>query len=216
MDIVLEELPIRERYKFLTAVVTPRPIALVTSRSRTGVVNAAPYSFFNIFSEDPAIIVLGFSSRPDSRTKDTLINIRETEDFVVNMVDCRIVNAMHVASADFPYGESELTYMGVTMTPSRLIETPRIAEAPASLECVLFSSIELSERRTLVLGRVLCLHILDEVVDAGTRRIIPEKYSPLARLYGDYYAWLGLRYTKSIPSNEEVEAGVWRAPLPDD
>jgi flavin reductase (DIM6/NTAB) family NADH-FMN oxidoreductase RutF len=203
---MLKELPVQERYKFLTAIVIPRPIAFVTTRDENGVHNAAPFSFFNVFSEDPAIVMLGFSNRPDGRKKDTLQNIRKTGSFVVNMVDHRVVDAMHVASSDLPYGESEIDYAGVTLTPSRTTDVMRIAEAPASLECRLFKSIELTERRTLVLGEVDCVHLLDEIFDPQKRRIIPEQYSPLARLYGDHYAWLGERYAKAIPQAEDVKS----------
>lgn len=206
MDLVLSDLSIKERYKFLTAVVTPRPIAFVTTRNLEGVLNAAPFSFFNVFSEEPPVVILGLNNRPDDRKKDTLVNIQKTGEFVINMVDYRVVEAMHICSADFPYGESEIDCAGVGIARSLTIETPRIAESPASLECKLSSVIELNERRNLVLGCVLCIHLLDEIVDAETRRIIPEQYSPLARLYGDNYAWLGKRYARAIPSYQTAKA----------
>ncbi|MCC7346489.1 MAG: flavin reductase family protein [Variibacter sp.] len=207
MELVLSELSIQERYKFLTALVIPRPVAFVTTKDANGLHNAAPFSFFNVFSEAPAIIVLGFSSRPDGRKKDTINNIRRAGEFVVNMVDRRVIEAMHIASADVPPDESELDFSDVTLAPSKTVGVKRIAQAPASLECRTFQIIDLSERRTLVLGEVLCIQALDEIVDPATRRIIPEQYSPIARLYGDHYAWLGQRYTRAIPSYEEISAG---------
>jgi flavin reductase (DIM6/NTAB) family NADH-FMN oxidoreductase RutF len=206
MELVLTELSIAERYKFLTALVIPRPVALVTSRNEQGVHNAAPFSFFNLFSEEPAIVVLGFSSRPDGRKKDTITNIKTSEAFVVNMVDHRVIDAMHICSSDVPSDESEIDYAGVTLVPSRLIDVQRIKEAPVNLECRLFQITNLTERRSLVLGEVLCVHVLDEIIDPATRRVIPEQYSPIARLYGDHYAWLGERYTRAIPSFAEVQA----------
>ncbi len=206
MELVLDELPVRERYKFLTAIVTPRPIALVTSCDRDGVHNAGPFSFFNVFSEDPPLVVLGINSRPDGRLKDTLRNIEATKSFVVAMVDRSIADAMHICSAEFPYGENEVEHAGVTLVPSRTVPVKRIKEAPASLECTLWQVITLSERRRLVLGHVKCVHILDEIFDADSRRILPERYSPLGRLYGDHYAWLGERYSRPVPSYEEAKA----------
>lgn len=206
MELVLSELTVEERYKFLSALVIPRPVAFATTRDEAGVHNAAPFSFFNLFSEAPAIVVLGFSSRPDGRKKDTLVNIRKSGEFVVNMVDKRIIEAMHIASADMPYGESEIDFAGVTLTPSRFVGVQRIAEAPVNLECRVHQIIDLSERRVLVLGEVLCVHVLDEIIDPKTRRVIPERYSPIARLYGDHYAWLGERYTRAIPPYDEVVA----------
>ena len=210
MEFVLKDIPVAERYKFLTAVVIPRPVALVTSRSEGGLHNAAPFSFFNLFSEEPAIVVLGFSARPDNSTKDTLRNIRKTEQFVVNMVDRRIIDAMHICSSDVPSDESEIDYAGVSLLPSRMVDVQRIAESPASLECRLFQLTNLTHRRTLVVGEVLCVHVLDEILDPATKRIIPEQYSPIARLYGNHYAWLGERYTKAIPSFDEVKADKQR------
>ena len=210
MEFVLKDIPVAERYKFLTAVVIPRPVALVTSRSEAGLHNAAPFSFFNLFSEEPAIVVLGFSARPDNSTKDTLRNIRKTEQFVVNMVDRRIIDAMHICSSDVPSDESEIDYAGVSLLPSRMVDVQRIAELPASLECRLFQLTNLTHRRTLVVGEVLCVHVLDEILDPATKRIIPEQYSPIARLYGNHYAWLGERYTKAIPSFDEVKTDKQR------
>ena len=92
-----------------------------------------------------------------------------------------------------------------------MIDVKRIKQAPVSLECQLFQTIELSERRSLILGEVLAIHIDDAIMDLETKRLIPEKYSPIARLYGDYYAWLGDRYTKAIPTMEEIRTLGLRA-----
>jgi flavin reductase (DIM6/NTAB) family NADH-FMN oxidoreductase RutF len=204
VELLIDELAVRERYKFLTAIVTPRPIAFVTTCDERGIHNAGPFSFFNVFSEDPALVILGISSRPDGRTKDTLRNIRAMRAFVIAMVDPSIAEAMHTCSADFPYGECELDHAGVTLVPSRTIPVMRIKEAPASLECELSEVVTLTERRHLVLGHVRCIHLQDDIIDPDTRRIIPDKYSPLGRLYGDHYAWLGDRYARAIPSYEDV------------
>jgi flavin reductase (DIM6/NTAB) family NADH-FMN oxidoreductase RutF len=206
MELVLKDLPVLERYKFLTALVIPRPVAFVTTRNADGAHNAAPFSFFNVFSEDPALVVLGFSSRPDGRKKDTLLNIRQRGEFVVNMVDERTIDAMHICSADVPYDESEIDFTNLSLAPSRFVDIMRFKEAAVNLECKTYQIMDVSERRTLVLGEVLSIHILDEIIDPATRRVIPERYSPIARLYGDHYAWLGQRYTKAIPSYEEISA----------
>jgi flavin reductase (DIM6/NTAB) family NADH-FMN oxidoreductase RutF len=204
MELVLDELQVRERYKFLTAIVTPRPIALAMTRDKSGADNCGPFSFFNVFSEDPPTVILGISRRPDGRTKDTLLNIKETGEFVVHMVDRRIEECMHICSTDFPKGESELPFTNVTLTKASSVNISRIVEAPAALECKLDRTIDLSERRCLVLGRVTVVHIRDELLDLETKRVLPEKYSPLGRLYGEYYAWLGAPYQRAIPSYEEA------------
>jgi flavin reductase (DIM6/NTAB) family NADH-FMN oxidoreductase RutF len=204
MDLVMNEMPMRERYKYLTALVIPRPVALVTTRNAEGLHNAAPFSFFNVFAEEPPLVVLGINLKADGRQKDTLNNIRATRTFVVNMVDHRVIGAMHVCSADVPSDESEIDYAGVTLAPSRVVDVQRIAQAPASLECRLYQVIEVSEYRTLIVGEVVSIHVLDEIVDPSNGRIIPEQYSPIARLYGEHYAWLGARYTKAIPSFDDL------------
>jgi flavin reductase (DIM6/NTAB) family NADH-FMN oxidoreductase RutF len=207
VQLVLDDLSVQERYKFLSALIIPRPIALVTSRNAEGAYNAAPFSFFNMFSEDPAVIVLGFSSRSEDRTqdtrKDTLRNIERTGAFVVNMVDRPMAEAMNVCATDFPPGFSEVEAAGFTLTPSRFVAVDRIAQSPASLECRLYQRIPLSFRRFLVLGEILCVHVSDEIIDPKTRRVIPERYDPLARLYGVHYAWLGERFQMAIEPFED-------------
>ena len=115
MDLILEDLSVQDRYKFLSAVVLPRPVAFVTTKDQDGLYNAAPFSFFNVFSEDPAIVVLGIGAKPNGRTKDTLKNIRDTKQFVVNMVDKSIIGAMHIDSAENPSDESEIDYAVITL-----------------------------------------------------------------------------------------------------
>jgi flavin reductase (DIM6/NTAB) family NADH-FMN oxidoreductase RutF len=201
----INELNNYDRYKFLSAVVVPRPVAFLTTINAQGIHNAAPFSFFNLFSEDPALVVLGFSHKPNGRSKDTINNIRVTQEFVVNMVDKNIIGAMHIASADIPSDESEIDYAGIHLTPSQHVKVSRITESPVSLECKLFEIKDLTERRALVMGEVVGLHISDEIFDPATKRIIPSKYSPIARLFGNEYAWLGERYTKVIPSMAEIK-----------
>ena len=210
MELDLDELSVQERYKFLSALVVPRPIALVSSRDAAGAHNAAPFSFFNLFSEDPAIVVLGFSSRSEDHTldtrKDTLKNIERTGAFVINMVDRGMAEAMNTCATEFPAGVNEAEAAGFSMAPSRFIDVKRIAKSPVNLECRLHEKIELSYRRHLVLGEVLCVHVRDDILDPKTKRVIPEKYDPLARLYGTHYAWLGERFQMGIASYDEVRA----------
>ena len=207
----LDELAVQERYKFLSALVIPRPIALVSSRNAEGAYNAAPFSFFNLFSEDPAIVVLGFSSRSEDKSldtrKDTLKNIERTGAFVVNMVDRPMAEAMNTCATEFPAGVNEAEAAGFTHGAEPLHRRQADRESPVNLECRMFQRIELSYRRHLVLGEVLCVHVRDEIIDPKTKRVIPEKYDPLARLYGTHYAWLGERFQMGIASYDEVGHG---------
>ena len=124
----------RERYKVLTSFVLPRPIAWVTTVGPTGVVNAAPFSFFNVFCEDPPLCMFAANLRPDGRVKDTVINIRRTGEFVVNMTDEALAQAMHESSGDFPPEIGEPDYLDLKLAPSTKIAVPRLADAPFSME----------------------------------------------------------------------------------
>jgi flavin reductase (DIM6/NTAB) family NADH-FMN oxidoreductase RutF len=115
MEYASADLSPRERYKVLTSFVLPRPIAWVTSVGQTGVVNAAPFSFFNVFCEDPPLCMFAVNQRPDGRVKDTLVNIRRTAEFVVNLTDDPLARAMHESSGDFPSDIGEPDYLGLKL-----------------------------------------------------------------------------------------------------
>src|SRR5829696_7444583 len=123
------------REKLLCATIVPRPIALVTSVGRDGIVNAAPFSFFNVFSEDPPLIVLGLQHKPDQAPKDTTRNIAETGAFVVNLVDEDLAEGMNVCAIDFPPGISEIEAAGLELIAGIDVPVPRITQAPFALEC---------------------------------------------------------------------------------
>ena len=127
--LLLRDLSRHDRYKLLCAVVVPRPIALVTTLDANGVVNAAPFSFFNVFSEDPPLIVLGLQHKPDRAPKDTTRNIHRDGEFVVHMVDEALASAMNDCAVDFPSGESEVGALGLATLPSVDVKVPRLAAA---------------------------------------------------------------------------------------
>src|ERR1700722_17282963 len=123
-----------DRYKLLIGSVVPRPIALVTTIDKAGIANAAPFSFFNVMGNDPPAIVLGIDRRPTGAPKDTVRNIRDTGEFVVNLVDEAIAEAMNVCAIDFPEGVDELVEAGLTAAHSPTGAPPGIAEAPGAFE----------------------------------------------------------------------------------
>src|SRR6185295_835895 len=139
----------RDRYKLLISLVIPRPIALVTTLGPTGVVNAAPFSFFNLFSESPPLCVLGLQSKPDKSLKDTSAHIRDRGAFVVNLVDEALGERMNICAIDFPPEISEIDAANLTLLPSEKVAIPRIAEAPAALECRHYTTLEVSAERRL-------------------------------------------------------------------
>jgi flavin reductase (DIM6/NTAB) family NADH-FMN oxidoreductase RutF len=163
--------PAQTRYKLLIATVVPRPIALVTTMDASFRLNAAPYSFFNALSHDPAIVALGIERRADGRPKDTVANIDSTGEFVVNLVDEAMLKGMVVCAADVEPEVDELALADFNPAPSAHVRVPRIAEAPVALECRLMRDIRLGieNKRAILLGEVLALRIREDLVDDNDR-----------------------------------------------
>lgn len=178
----------RERYKLLVATVVPRPIALVTSIDANGVVNAAPFSFFNVFSEDPALVVLGLQHKAERVAKDTTRNIAETGVFAVNLVDEALAEAMNVCAVDFPPEESEIDAAGLTLVPGLETPVPVIAEAPFALECRRTVSLAFGPDRELLVGEALRLHARAGLLDEARMRVDAGAYNPVGRLFGNGYS----------------------------
>jgi flavin reductase (DIM6/NTAB) family NADH-FMN oxidoreductase RutF len=160
----MSELTARERYKLLVSSITPRPIAWVTTVSTTGVVNAAPYSFFNALGDSPALVVLGLLHGPDGTDKDTGTNIRDTQEFVINLVREEDIDQMNLSCVDAPRDVSEVDYAGIEVAPARQVKAPLIATAPVSFECRLVEALDIGTRQTVVIGEVLVTHIKDEFI----------------------------------------------------
>lgn len=194
MELELAALPPLERYKLLIGLVIPRPIAWISTRSANGVANCAPFSFFNVFSEDPPLCVIGINPRSDGELKHTLKNIRRTGEFVVNLVDEATANAMHVSSYEFTEEESEFEKTGLTPAPASLVGHPRIAEAAACLECRVFRRIEVGATRELVLGEILLVHAREGIIDPQSKRVSEEHYRPIGRLFANRYCTTRQRF----------------------
>ena len=179
------ELPAEARYKLLAATVVPRPIAWVVSQSAAGVVNAAPFSFFNVLAGDPPTVGISIGNRAPGQSKDTLANILATGEFVVNLVSRDNAEAMNKTATEFPPGVDELAMAGLTRLPSVKITPPRIAESPVAFECKLFQTIPLGPGNTLVLGHVVAMHVRDDaVLDALNHYIDTPKLDLIGRMQG--------------------------------
>ena len=175
-----------EAYTILAGLVVPRPIALVTTLDPEGRVNAAPFSFFNVMGDDPPIVALAPGNRAPGVPKDTARNIRLTGEFVVHLVDEAMGAAMNACAASLPPGENELEAAGLTAVPSQVVKPPRIAEAPAALECVEWSTLEFGGNR-LVIGRVLRVHVREGVMDPETFLVRPGAWAPIGRLQSPHW-----------------------------
>ena len=180
-----DTIPPQDRYKLLVSTVGPRPVAWVVTQDANGVTNAAPFSFFNAISGDPPLVIIGIGGRKPGDAKDTGNNIRETGQFVVNMVSDANAQAMNITAIDFPHGVDEIKEAGLTTLPSVKIKVPRIAESPVALECERFMNIDLGTDRTLVIGKVLAVHVRDDcVLNAERCYIDNEKLDLIGRLHG--------------------------------
>jgi len=194
MDFSVGDLVTTERYKLLTGLVFPRPIALVSTWSANGVANCAPYSYFNAMCEDPMLVVLSFAERSDGKPKHSLANLLRTGEFVVNLVDEQIANGMHISSAEVPEEVSEFEQAGFTPAACAVVRHPRILEAPISFECRVFQRIEVGTLRDLILGEVIHVHVRDGLVDPQTKRVSEQRYQPVGRLYGTRYCTTRQRF----------------------
>lgn len=174
-------------YKLLAATVVPRPIAWVVTKGREGL-NAAPYSFFNVMGAAPPTVALGLLAAPDRGFKDTALNILETGEFVVNLVPERLVQAMNLTAADAPRGVDELRLAGLTTLPGAHVAPPRIAESPVAFECRALSSVVTGPCQTVVIGRVLAVHIEDRyLLNPERGHVDTDALDLVARSFGSEY-----------------------------
>ncbi|MGI4757421.1 MAG: flavin reductase family protein [Janthinobacterium lividum] len=174
-----------DSYKLIASLVMPRPIAWITSVDVNGVVNAAPYSFFNLVSSEPPLAAVGFSAPSDRDGKDTLANIRATGDLVINLVSEELAEAMNVTSATAPRGTDETQLAGLVTAPSEQVRPPRLADAPVSLECSTFQIIEPGGSSTVLLAKVLQVHVRrDAFLDEARLHIDPNVLRLIGRMHG--------------------------------
>jgi flavin reductase (DIM6/NTAB) family NADH-FMN oxidoreductase RutF len=172
-------------YKLLASVILPRPIAWVVSRDAEGRVNAAPFSFFNILSSDPPLVAIGMSGASDRDGKDSLANIRERKEFVVNMVPEELAEAMNVTATNAPRGMDETKLAGLEIAPSEIVDVPRIAGSPVALECKLYEVLEPGGSSTIVLGKIVYAHVRASAFeDLAKLHIDPAEMRLIGRMHG--------------------------------
>ena len=178
-------------YQFLIGSVAPRPIAFVSTMDKEGNTNLAPFSFFNAFSSKPPIVVFSVGKRvQDGTTKDTLSNVEETMECVINMVSHSIVRQMTLTAVNYPKGVNEFEKAGLTPLASDMVRPFRVKESPVQLECRVDRILPLGTEGgagCLIICNVLCIHISEDVMDADRRRIDPHKIDLVGRLGRAYY-----------------------------
>lgn len=170
-----------QRYKLLVSTVLPRPIAFVTSVNADGVVNAAPYSFFNCFGADPGVVVIGVADRPEGGPKDTAANAESRGRFVVNLVDEPLAVRMNHAATDFPAGVSEPAEVGLTLEPMEGTDVPRLAESPVSYACNLHKIERIGGNR-LVIGTITSATFRPGLVEPDTLHVDTAAWTPIGRM----------------------------------
>jgi flavin reductase (DIM6/NTAB) family NADH-FMN oxidoreductase RutF len=174
----------RDAYRLMISCIIPRPIAFVTTLSREGVSNLAPFSFFNGVTSDPPVISIAVATKRDGSKKDTWRNIEETGEFVVNVVVPELMDAVIIGARELPHNVSELELAGLETLPSLQVKPPRLAGSPIHLECRLLKIVEVEETG-LILGRVAMIHAKDEIVEGG--RVDPRRLTFVGRMGDDFY-----------------------------
>lgn len=192
-----KNLDYKENYKLMIGSILPRPIAFISTISKSGIHNLAAYSFFNGITSNPPSICFAPTRKSDGSKKDTLVNVEETGEFVVNVVTNKIIQPMNDTSIDFPPEISEFEEVGLTPVPSEIVKAPRVKESPINMECKLMQIIEVGPNEAgggfLVIGEIILYHIADNLLKDG--RINTELLDPVGRLAGTEYTTLGKRFS---------------------
>ena len=196
-----QEAKIESIYKLLIGGILPRPIALISTLNDKGSGNLAPFSFFNGVCSSPPCIMVSIARKPDGSKKDTLINIEETGEFVVNSTNQWILDKVVNCGSTYPYGVNEMEKVGLSPLKSEIIKPPRVKESAFQMECRLYNSLQIGSggagSSTVVIGEILLFHISKSVYKEG--KISIEEYAPIARLGGANYCSVGEITTRPIP-----------------
>ncbi|MDF2854998.1 MAG: hypothetical protein K0Q87_849 [Neobacillus sp.] len=189
MEIVPDTLEWRDAYKLLVGSILPRPIAFVTTVDDNGIANAAPFSFFTAICADPMLICFSPMRRgSDGAKKDTLVNIENTKQFVVNIVSESFAKQMNDCATEFSPEIDEIEEVGLTKEPGVMVKVPRLKESLVHLECELYQVLHFGDHAgagSLVIGRVVNIHIEDHLYHKG--RINTAKLQPIGRMAGNSY-----------------------------
>jgi flavin reductase (DIM6/NTAB) family NADH-FMN oxidoreductase RutF len=189
MQMDVKSTPVVDVYQMLVGLVTPRPIAWVTTLSKAGIVNLAPFSFFNAFGANPPVVVFSPTLKRDGSKKDTLLNIEANGEFVINASSEKHAELINLSSKMLPFDESELSLTGQSTIASTNIAPPRLADVPFALECRLMQIIPVGHgpiSANLVIGEVLMMHV-DDAILGENRQPDPRQLKAIARLGGEYW-----------------------------
>jgi flavin reductase (DIM6/NTAB) family NADH-FMN oxidoreductase RutF len=197
-----EKLTPRDGYAWITQAIIPRPIAWVSTISADGKPNLAPFSFFQAICSNPPTLMFVPTNNRDGGKKDTLRNIEAVPEFVVNLVPHSLAGPMNATAAPLPYGENEFTHAGLEPAPSTRVRPPRVATSPVAIECTLDRVVTIGSgvgAGNVVFGRIVAMHVADDVLAPDGKAIDPLKLDLIARLSGDYYMRTGELFTVARP-----------------
>lgn len=193
MELDPDQMEQKSIYKLLTGIIIPRPIGWISSISKEGIFNLAPFSFFNAVGDDPPHVMFS-TSRGNNTNKDTLTNVLDTKQFVVNMVTEALAEQMNSTAQPIPAHESEFDFANLTPIPSLKIKPPRVKESLITMECELVHHYTLEQHKfggaTIMIGKIVMFHV-DEKVWLDDYKINLDTYKPIARLAGAHYAKMG-------------------------
>lgn len=201
MEISVDTLSSRERYKLMTGAIVPRPIAWVSSLAQDGTPNLAPFSYFNAVSASPPVLMFSAGMHSDDRPKDTLVNIEASGEFVVNIVTEAVVEAMNASAVVAPRGVNEFAFAGVTEAPSQTVKAPRVLESPVQFECELMDIYRVGNN-SVVFGRIKHIRVADEVL-LDSYKIDANALRPVGRLAGTTYSRVRDLFDLVRPKYEE-------------
>jgi len=197
------ELSVRQMYAYMVGMITPRPIAWVSTVSSSGVTNLAPFSFFNGVSAKPAALCFSAVNNRDGSPKDTIRNIEATGQFVVNVVPAALAEVMNQTSFEYPADESEIDAVGIEVVPSQIVSPPRVKASPIQIECQLIQVVKVGDgpaAGNLVVGQILVAHIDDAVLNAAGE-IDPGLLDTIGRMGASDYCWTRQRFALPRPGS---------------
>lgn len=189
MQIDPSQSSVLEVYHHLVSIVTPRPIAWVTTLSRSGVVNLAPFSFFNLFGANPPIVVFSPTLRRDGSKKDTLRNLEQIGECVIHVATASLADQVNLSSKELPPDESEVALVGLSTVPSLKVRPPRLLESPAAMECVVRQILSFGNGAiapNLVIAEVVLIHIAEAILDERGG-VDPRRLQTVGRMGGNYW-----------------------------
>ncbi len=189
MQIDIEKISVQETYQWMVSLVTPRPIAWVTSVSPEGIVNLAPFSFYNTFGANPPVVVFSPTLTRTGGKKDTLLNIEQSKEFVIHAASERDVEDVNASSATIARDKSEVELLGLKTLPGVRVGVPRLAGSSFAMECRLIQIIPIGQgpiSANLVIGEVLMIHLDPEILGEDGK-VDPRKLQAVARLGGDHW-----------------------------